>query len=101
MSAHIFKPARSAMSSGTARTEEWVLQHDATSRQEIDPLMGWTSTRDMGGQITLSFATKEEAIAYAERNGIAYLLTEPHVRKPIRKSYSDNFKFGRVGSWTH
>ena len=101
MPAHIFKPAKTAMQSGTARTEEWVLEHEATAAREIDPLMGWTSTRDMGGQLHLSFATKEEAIAYAERNGIAYVLSEPQVRKPIRKAYSDNFKFGRVGSWTH
>lgn len=101
MPAHIFKPARSAMQSGIARTEDWVLQHEATAPLEIDPLMGWTSTRDMGSQINLTFATKDEAIAYAERNGIAYVVLEPQVRKPIRKSYSDNFKFGRVGSWTH
>jgi ETC complex I subunit conserved region len=101
MPAHIFKPAKSAMQSGTARTEEWVLEHDATSAREIDPLMGWTSSRDMDRQIVLTFATKDEAIAYAERSGIAYVLTEPQVRKPVRKSYSDNFKFGRVGSWTH
>ena len=101
MPALIFKPARSAMQSGTARTEEWVLEQQAVTPREIDPLMGWTSTRDMAGEVTLTFATKEEAIAYAERNGIAYVLSEPHVRKPVRKSYSDNFKFGRVGSWTH
>ena len=101
MPAHIFKPAKTAMQSGTARTEEWVLEHEAASAREIDPLMGWTSTRDMNGQLNLSFASKEEAIAYAERNGIAYAVSEPQVRQPIRKSYSDNFKFGRVGSWTH
>ena len=101
MPALIFKPARSAMQSGTARTEEWVLEQQAVTPREIDPLMGWTSTRDMSGEVRLSFASKEEAIAYAERNGIAYVLAEPQVRQPVRKSYSDNFKFGRVGSWTH
>ena len=101
MPAHIFKPAKTAMQSGTAGTEEWVLEREAASAREIDPLMGWTSSRDMDAQVTLTFATKDEAVAYAERNGIAYVLSEPQVRKPIRKSYSDNFKFGRVGSWTH
>ena len=101
MPAHIFKPAKTAMQSGTARTEDWVLEREAASAREIDPLMGWTSSRDMDAQVTLTFATKDEAVAYAERNGIAYVLSEPQVRKPIRKSYSDNFKFGRVGSWTH
>ncbi len=49
----------------------------------------------------LEFDSKEEAIAYAERNGIAYTLSEPKPRKPIRRSYADNFKFGRLGNWTH
>ena len=101
MPAHIFKPAKTAMQSGTARTEEWVLEHEPTAAREIDPLMGWTSSRDTASQLHLSFATRDEAIAYAERNGIAYILSEPQTRKPVRKSYSDNFKFGRVGSWTH
>ena len=101
MPAHIYKPAKTAMQSGTARTEEWVLENEPATGREIDPLMGWTSTRDMNSEVSLCFATKDEAIAFAERNGIAYVLSEPTPRKPVRKSYSDNFKFGRVGSWTH
>ena len=101
MPAHIFKPAKTAMQSGVARTDEWVLEREPATPREIDPLMGWTSSRDTVAQVILTFATKEEAVAYAERNGIAYAISEPQVRKPIRKSYSDNFKFGRVGSWTH
>ena len=33
----------------------------------------------------------------------AFLLRifEPHPRAFIKKSYADNFKFGRIGSWTH
>jgi ETC complex I subunit conserved region len=101
MPARIFKPAKTAMQSGTARTEEWVLQHETSAAREIDPLMGYTVSRDTSGQLNLSFATKEEAVAFAERNGIAYVISEPQARKAIRKSYSDNFKFGRIGSWTH
>ncbi len=52
-------------------------------------------------QVRLYFATKEEAIAYAEKAGLAFTLDEPKVRKQIRKSYADNFKFGRKGAWTH
>ena len=100
MTAHIFKPAKTAMQSGTARTEEWILDLGPAAR-EIDPLMGWSGTRDTNAQVMLSFATKEEAVAYAERNGIAFVLSEPQTLKPVRKSYSDNFKFGRLGSWTH
>jgi len=43
----------------------------------------------------------EEAIAYAEQNGIPYRVFEPHPRAMSKKSCSDNFKFGRIGSWMH
>ena len=101
MAARIFKPAKTAMQSGEARTKEWVLEFDPESSREIDPLMGWTSSSDMKSQIRLEFATKEEAIDYATRNGLAFTLVEPKPRRPVRKSYADNFRFGRIGSWTH
>jgi hypothetical protein len=101
MPARIYKPARTAMQSGQARTKEWLLEFEPEAARAIDPLMGWTSSRDMRSQIRLAFDTKEEAIAYAERNGIAYTLFEPKAPKAVRKSYADNFKFGRIGSWTH
>jgi hypothetical protein len=101
MTARISKPAKTAMQSGTARTEEWLLEVVPDAGAEIDPLMGWTSSSDTSKQVKLWFATKEDAIAYAERMGLAYTVTEPAPRAHIKKSYADNFKFGRVGSWTH
>ncbi len=101
MIARIFKPARTAMQSGEARTKEWVLEFAPASPREIDPLMGWTGSRDMKAEVALAFDTKEEAIAYAEREGLAYEVFEPQPRRRIRKSYADNFKYGRIGRWTH
>jgi hypothetical protein len=101
MAARIYKPAQTAMQSGPARTKEWVLEYEPEVPREIDPLMGWTSSRDMKSQIVLAFDSKEEAIAYAEANGIAYRLSEPKSRRPVRKAYADNFRFGRKGAWTH
>lgn len=101
MVARIFKPAQTAMQSGPARTKEWMLEYEPESPREIDPLMGWTSSRDMKAQIRLSFDTKDEAIAYAERNAIPYRVLEPTPRRIVRKSYADNFRFGRKGAWTH
>lgn len=101
MTARIYKPAKTAMQSGLARTKNWVLEHEPATPRKIDPLMGWTSSADTRAQVRLSFETKEEAIAYAERNGIPYRLEEPNPRSLIRKSYADNFKFGRLGAWTH
>lgn len=101
MTARIFKPAKTAMQSGEARTKEWVLEFEPATPRDIDPLMGWTSSRDMQSQVRLEFDTKEEAIAYATRAGLAYTLSEPTPRKPIKKSYADNFRFGRTTNWTH
>ncbi len=101
MSARIYKPTKTAMQSGEARMAEWVLEMEPASARAIDPLMGWTSSSDMSSEVRLEFATKDEAIAYCERNGLAYTVTEPTPRKIVRKSYADNFKYGRVVRWTH
>jgi NADH dehydrogenase ubiquinone Fe-S protein 4 len=101
MVARIYRPAKTAMQSGFARTREWVLEYEPQAAREVEPLMGWTSSRDMQSQIRLEFDSKEEAVHYAERNGIPFRVIEPKPRKPVRKSYSDNFKFGRIGRWTH
>ena len=101
MIVRIFKPAKTAMQSGEARTKEWVLEFEPGSRPELEPLMGWTSSSDTRQQIRLEFASKDEAIAYATRNGLAYTVSEPKPRQSGKKSYSDNFRFGRLGSWTH
>jgi hypothetical protein len=101
MAVRIFKPAKTAMQSGEARTKEWVLEFEPQSAPSVDPLMGWTSSSDMKSQVRLEFDTKDEPIAYATREGLAYTLSEPKPRKPIRKSYADNFRFGRIGNWTH
>ena len=101
MTARIYKPAKSAMQSGLARTKEWVLEHEAEKPRFIEPLMGWTGSADTRTQVKIEFDTKEEAIAYAEAHAIPYRVLEPKPRKVVRKSYSDNFKFGRIGSWTH
>ncbi len=101
MPARIYKPAKTAMQSGEARTKEWTLEMEPASPRTIDPLMGWTTSSDMGSEVRLEFDTRAEAEAYCTRNGLAYTVAEPSPRKPVRKSYSDNFKYGRIVRWTH
>ncbi len=101
MPARIFKQAKTPNQSGMARTKSWLLVFEQDKPREIEPLMGWTSSGDTQQQVKLSFDTKEEAIAYAEREGIAYRVEEPQESKRRIMSYSDNFKFNRVGPWTH
>jgi gamma-glutamylcyclotransferase (GGCT)/AIG2-like uncharacterized protein YtfP len=101
MVARIYNPAKTAMQSGTAKTNNWVLEFDPQSPKSIDPLMGYTSSGDMKQQVKLKFPTKEEAVAYATRNNIAYRVDEESKRKHRRASYSDNFRFDRLSPWTH
>jgi hypothetical protein len=100
MTARIYRPAKTAMQSGAAKTR-WLLEYDAEQPREVEPLMGWTSSGDMNSQLKLWFDTAEAAVAYAERNGIAYRVERSDEPKRKGMSYSDNFKFTRVGQWTH
>lgn len=101
MLARIFKPAQNVMQQGRGATREWVLEYVPDEPRLIEPLMGWTSSSDTKRQIRLNFATKDEAIAYAKENGIAFRLEEPPASKIRPKSYAENFKYGRPDSWTH
>ena len=101
MLARIFRPAKTAMQSGKAKTRDWLLEFEPASARTVDPLMGWTSSDDMNGQVRLSFETSDEAIAYAERHGIAFRLYEPQAAPLIIKAYADNFAPGRKQPWTH
>ena len=88
MAARIYKPAKSATQSGMARTKQWLLAFEQDRSREIEPLMGWTSNGDTRQQLRLWFDTREEAEAYAQREGIAYRVEEPERssagRWPIR-----------------
>ena len=101
MVARIYKPSRNAMQSGHARSQHWVLEFEPETARGIEPLMGWTSSGDMIQQLRLNFDTREEAVAYAERNGLPYHVFEPSRPRTPRKSYADNFRWGRPDLWTH
>jgi ETC complex I subunit conserved region len=103
MSARISRPAKNAMQSGTAKSTRWLLEFTPEAQaRSVEPLMGWTSSTDTLNQVKLWFDTKEEAVAYATREGIAFTLVEPPSDGERRAmAYSDNFKSDRIGTWTH
>ncbi len=101
MTARIHRPPNSAMQSGSARSSRWLLEFEPEQGKGIDPLMGYTSSGDMNSQVKLWFDSPEEAVAYALRNGIAYRVEQPKDATRKTATYSDNFKFSRVGQWTH
>ncbi|HBS49556.1 MAG TPA: ETC complex I subunit [Rhodobacteraceae bacterium] len=103
MRARIYKPARSAMTSGMAKTKRWVLEYAPAAPRDIDPLMGWTSSADTQSQVRLRFDSKEAALDYAEAHGIDAVVQEPKPRKlNIRpRGYGENFATDRRETWTH
>lgn len=101
MVARIYRPAKTAMSSGQANTQRWVLEYEPERPRTIEPLMGYTSSDDMLSQVRLNFETKEAAIGYAEANGIPYRVFEPRELQRAALAYSDNFRRDRAQPWTH
>ncbi len=101
MAARIYSPAKTAMQSGKGKTGYWIVEFEPEEAKVIDPLTGYTGSGDMKSQLRLRFDSREDAVAYAERHGLAYRVetaNEPR-RRPM--AYSDNFKFDRIGTWTH
>ena len=102
MFARIYRPAKTAMQSGKAKTKSWLLEFDAEHARRTDPLMGWTSDEDTAsGQVRLWFASADEAAAYANHHGIPYRVEPEHTPQAQPKAYSDNFAFHRRKPWTH
>ena len=101
MRARIYQPPKTAMQSGRAGTEEWVLEFAPTQPRRPDPLMGWIGGADTQTQVRLTFATRDEAVGYAERNGLEYDEELPQARRIKPKAYADNFRYGRIENWTH
>ncbi|WP_298293968.1 ETC complex I subunit [uncultured Litoreibacter sp.] len=103
MRARIYQPARTAMSSGQAKTKGWVLEFVNETGRDVDPLMGWTSSSDTQAQVKMSFDSKEAALDYAKDKGIDAIVTEPKKRKPVIRQggYGENFATGRRSVWTH
>jgi|TARA_B100000959_G_scaffold136927_1_gene144011 hypothetical protein len=96
MEARIYQPSKNALQSGQANCRKWVVEYEPEEAKRNEELMGWVGSGDMRGQLKLKFESKEGAIAYAERNGIPYVMQEPKKRRQRPKSYADNFRYDKV-----
>lgn len=97
----ILRPANTASQQGF--TGIWKIEFECTTKW-LNPLMGWTSTKDMAHQLTnaLQFATKKEAVSFAEREGFEYDVEPEHLPKPVKKSYAENYKWStQIYTRTH
>ncbi|MHA7873560.1 MAG: ETC complex I subunit [Hyphococcus sp.] len=102
MFARIYRPAKTAMQSGKAKTADWVLEFEADAARRLDPLMGWAgSVETTSSQVRLKFDSQEDAAAYAEKLGVPYRIDEEHAATPQPKAYADNFAYRRRKQWTH
>ena len=101
MQVRIFQPPKTAMQSGRANSKLWMMEFEPTAARQVEPLMGWTSSADTQAQLRLRFDTLEEAVAYAQKEGLMYSVEQTHERNVKPKTYSDNFKYDRLGRWTH
>ena len=92
MKARIFQKPKNAMQSGRAGTQRWVLEFAPAEARKADPLMGWAGSGDTQRQLRLGFASREEAVAYADREGIEVDITPTPERRLKIQAYADNFR---------
>lgn len=84
---------RPATQSGTWGSHAWRMDWDILSKGHRweNPLMGWQSSADFMQGYKVAFKTKEDAIAFAEKQGYEYYVQEPNERRVVPKAYANNF----------
>ena len=92
----IYRPSKTATQSGLANTRRWVLEYESQDARAIEPLMGWTSSGDTTQQIFLTFESRDQAIAFALKNGMEFRVDEPRVQRTTSKSYAENFRYDKI-----
>lgn len=90
--ARIYQRPKNAMQSGKARTNSWVLEFAPGEAKRPDPLTGWAGSGDTRDQLRLSFPTQEAAVAYAEREGLAFTVIASPSKTLKLQAYADNFR---------
>ena len=88
--AKIYIPNKSPMQSGLGKSKKWILEFQ-TENPTNNPLMGWESSSNTLSELKLFFDTKDQAIEYANKNKIEFILIENNQRSFVKKSYTDNF----------
>ncbi|KAL7420887.1 ndufs4 NADH dehydrogenase Fe-S protein subunit [Cryptotrichosporon argae] len=89
----IFKPTKSTMQSAKGKTKVWKMDWDVLpgAGRWTNPLIGWASSADYMQGTALQFRTKEEAIAFAERQGWEYMIEQPKPARIPPKNYANNY----------
>ena len=90
--ARISEIDRRTTQSGRANAGLWLLEFERQEAQRPDPLTGWNGSGDTKTQVRITFPTKDEAVAYADRHKIAYHLVPATPVKLKIQAYADNFR---------
>ena len=90
--ARIVQKSKNAMQSGRHGTDEWLLDYEPSEAQRADPLMGWAGSSDTRRQLSLKFATLDAAKAYADTQGLTYVVVPAAPRALKLQTYAENFR---------
>ena len=90
--ARIVEADRKTTQSGKAGTGRWILEFERSQAQRPDPLTGWNGSGDTRTQVRLNFATKDDAIDYAIKHGLAYHVVPAAPASLKIQAYADNFR---------
>ncbi len=85
----IIQPSRNIMQSAPNAEGKWHVEYNIAPKKTIDPIMGWTSTKDVSAQLEMTFHTLDEAKHYCDNNGLTYVIIKPHDRKVNIHPYAD------------
>ncbi|KAK0645500.1 ETC complex I subunit conserved region-domain-containing protein [Cercophora newfieldiana] len=91
----IYEPAKPATQSGEQSGSRWRMDWDVMPKGHRweNQLMGWQSSADPMQGTHIYFKSKEDAIAFAEKQGYEYFVQEPNERAFTPKAYANNFLY--------
>ncbi|OBT72398.1 hypothetical protein VF21_07489 [Pseudogymnoascus sp. 05NY08] len=91
----IYRPTKTATQSGDWHQHHWRMDWDILPKGHRweNPLMGWQSSGDFMQGTNVTFKSREDAVAFAEKQGYEYFVQEPTERKRLPKAYANNFLY--------
>jgi hypothetical protein len=90
--ARISELDRKTTQSGNANAGRWLVEFERQQPVRPDPLTGWNGSGDTNTQVRIACPSKEAAIAYCEKHGLAYHLIPASPVKLKLQAYADNFR---------
>jgi hypothetical protein len=90
--ARISELERKTTQSGKANAGRWLLEFERQAPVRPDPLTGWNGSDDTRPQVRLTFASKDAAIAYCDKHGLAYHVVPASPVRMKLQAYADNFR---------